>query len=91
MGILDQEAEVDDAFHKATPGVRRPLSHDANEEWIEKYERYNHVLRSAGESDRLVETKWEEWEETIARLTLDEVAYIISRCIAPPAHRFRPF
>ena len=72
MDILDNEASEDEAVRKELP-LDRMKSHEANAELIEKAERYRSILTQAAASDESVRQKWDEWEESITELTLDEV------------------
>ena len=72
MDILDNEASEDEAIRKELP-LDRMKSHEANGELIEKAERYRSILTQAAASDEIVRQKWDEWGESIAELTLDEV------------------
>jgi programmed cell death 6-interacting protein len=47
-------------------------------ELIEKASRYRNILGEASESDELIRQKWDEWEESIAELTLDEVIPLLA-------------
>jgi programmed cell death 6-interacting protein len=69
---LDNEASEDEAARKDF-FLTRPISHEANVELIEKASRYRNILAEASKSDELIRQKWDEWEESIAELTLDEV------------------
>ncbi|CAA7266857.1 unnamed protein product [Cyclocybe aegerita] len=71
LDILDSEASEDEAARKETP-LNRLKSHEANVELIDKANRYRSILTQAGESDESVRQKWDEWEESITELTLDE-------------------
>ncbi|KAI0077917.1 pH-response regulator [Panus rudis PR-1116 ss-1] len=73
MDLLDQEAEEDEAFREETRTDRAP-STEVNKELVEKGERYRRILENAAESDRVVRQKWEEWENNISVLTLDEAS-----------------
>jgi len=73
MDILDSEASEDEAARKEFPLNRQP-SHEANNEFIEKEQRYRDILEQAAASDELVRQKWDEWETNIVELTLDEVS-----------------
>lgn len=72
MDILDNEASEDEATRKEH-SLDRMKSHEANAELIAKAERYRSILTQAAESDESVRQKWDEWEESITELTLDEV------------------
>ena len=72
LDILDNEASEDEAIRKEVP-LDRMKSHEANVELIEKAGRYRSILTQAAASDESVRQKWEEWEESITELTLDEV------------------
>lgn len=72
MDILDNEASEDEAIRKDLP-LDRMRSHEANTELIGKTERYRSILTQAAASDESVRQKWDEWEEGITELTLDEV------------------
>lgn len=72
MDILDTEASEDEAARKEVP-LNRLKSYEANVELIEKSTRYRSILTQAAESDETVRQKWDEWEENISELTLDEV------------------
>jgi programmed cell death 6-interacting protein len=69
---LDNEASEDEAARKDF-SLTRPISHEANAELIEKASRYRNILIEASKSDELIRQKWDEWEESIAELTLEEV------------------
>ena len=69
---MDNEASEDEAARKEFP-LARPSSHEANAEFIEKANRYRNILAEASESDEHIRQKWDEWEENVAELTLDEV------------------
>ncbi len=69
---MDNEASEDEAARKDFP-LSRPSSHEANVELIGKASRYRNILEEASKSDELIRQKWDEWEESIAELTLDEV------------------
>ncbi|KAF8968115.1 BRO1-like domain-containing protein [Flammula alnicola] len=71
LDILDNEASEDEAARKEIP-LNRLKSHEANVELIEKATRYRSILSQATESDESVRQKWDEWEESITELTLDE-------------------
>ncbi|KAF8910637.1 BRO1-like domain-containing protein [Gymnopilus junonius] len=71
LDILDSEASEDETARKDL-GLSRLKSHEANIELIEKANRYRSILTQAAESDELVRQKWDEWEESITELTLDE-------------------
>ncbi|PPQ95240.1 hypothetical protein CVT26_014931 [Gymnopilus dilepis] len=71
LDILDSEASEDEAARK-DHGLNRLKSHEANVELIEKANRYRDILTQAADSDELVRQKWDEWEESISELTLDE-------------------
>jgi hypothetical protein len=73
LDILDNEASEDEAARKDF-FLSRPCSHEANGELIEKANRYRNILEEASKSDDLIRQKWDEWEESIAELTLDEVS-----------------
>jgi programmed cell death 6-interacting protein len=72
LDILDSEASEDEAARKEV-SLNRPKSYEANVELIEKASRYRSILSQAAESDELVRQKWDDWEESISELTLDEV------------------
>lgn len=72
MDILDAEASEDEAARNEIP-LSRLKSYEANVELIQKAERYRSILSQAAESDESVRQKWDEWEECISELTLDEV------------------
>ncbi|KAF8149996.1 BRO1-like domain-containing protein [Crassisporium funariophilum] len=71
LDILDSEASEDEAARKDVP-LNRLKSHEANVELIEKSARYRSILNQAAASDESVRQKWDEWEESITELTLDE-------------------
>lgn len=73
MDILDSEASEDEAARNEIPLNRLP-SHEANVELIEKERRYRRILADAGESDETIRQKWDDWEESIAQLTWNEVS-----------------
>lgn len=73
---MDNEASEDEAARK-DHGLNRLKSHEANVELIEKANRYRDILTQAADSDELVRQKWDEWEESISELTLDEVRFQI--------------
>ena len=75
LDILDGEASDDEAARKETP-LNRLKSYEANVELIEKANRYRSILTQATESDEFVRQKWDEWEESITELTLDEVILV---------------
>lgn len=77
MDILDSEASEDEAARRETP-MNRPPSHEANQDLVEKQQRYRTILTQAAESDELVRRKWEEWEDQITELTRDEVQTVSS-------------
>lgn len=72
MDVLDSEASEDEAARKEVP-IKRPPSHEANQELVQKQERYRKILTEAVGSDDVVRRKWKEWEKSILQLTLDEV------------------
>jgi len=74
---LDNEASEDEAIRKELP-LDRMKSHEANAELIEKAERYQNILSQAAASDESVRQKWDEWEDNITELTLDESTLEIS-------------
>ncbi|KAF9223431.1 BRO1-domain-containing protein [Gyrodon lividus] len=71
MDVLDSEASEDEAARKDTP-ITRPPSHEANQELVQKQERYRGILIEATHSDQTVREKWEEWEDAILQLAMDE-------------------
>jgi programmed cell death 6-interacting protein len=75
LDILDGEASEDEAARKEIP-LNRLKSYEANVELIEKANRYRSILTQAAESDESVRQKWDDWEESITELTLDEVILI---------------
>jgi programmed cell death 6-interacting protein len=75
LDILDGEASEDEAARKELP-LKRLKSFEANVELIEKANRYRSILTQATESDEFVRQKWDEWEESITELTLDEVILV---------------
>ncbi|KAF8183916.1 ALIX V-shaped domain binding to HIV-domain-containing protein [Pholiota molesta] len=80
LDILDSEASEDEAARKE--------SYEANVELTEKASRYRSILSQAAESDELVRQKWDDWEESISELTLDEAileASIPSTTVSPTA------
>ena len=72
MDVLDSEASEDEAVRKQVP-MKRPPSHEANQELVQKQKRYRSVLTQAAGSDAVVRQRWKEWEKPISQLTLDEV------------------
>ena len=76
MDILDSEASEDEAARNEIPLNRLP-SHEANVELIEKERRYRRILADAGESDETIRQKWDDWEESIAQLTWNEVSLFL--------------
>ncbi|KAF8842107.1 BRO1-domain-containing protein [Paxillus ammoniavirescens] len=71
MDVLDSEASEDEAARKEIP-ITRPPSHEANQQLVQKQERYRKILIEAAHSDQTVREKWEEWENVILQLTMDE-------------------
>ncbi|KAK0483604.1 BRO1-like domain-containing protein [Armillaria novae-zelandiae] len=71
MDILDTEASEDEVARKELP-LNRPPSYEANIELIEKEKRYRTILDQAKASDDTVRRKWDEWENNITDLTLNE-------------------
>lgn len=76
LDILDAEASEDEAARNQIP-LNRLKSYEANVELIQKATRYRNILLQATESDETVRQKWDEWEESITELTLDEVRLIL--------------
>ena len=76
MDILDAEASEDEKVRLEHP--ERPPSHQANEELTHKAERYRAILQQAAESDAVVRERWDEWQDSIERLTWDEVSIVMS-------------
>jgi len=74
LDTLDNEASEDEAARKDYP-LNRLKSHKANIELIDKANRYRDILSQAAESDESVRLKWDEWEQSIVELTLDEVRF----------------
>jgi len=74
LDTLDNEASEDEAARKDHP-LNRLKSHEANIELIDKANRYRDILSQAAESDESVRLKWDEWEQSIIELTLDEVRF----------------
>ena len=72
MDVLDQEAEADEEFQEESFNARSP-SQEANKDFVAKAERYRGILQRAAESDEVVRSKWEEWEQNITELTWSEV------------------
>ncbi|KAF8992832.1 ALIX V-shaped domain binding to HIV-domain-containing protein [Cyathus striatus] len=72
LDILDSEASEDEAARKSTPLGRSP-SHEANVELIEKSARYRSILEQAHGGDESIRQQWDDWEDNICALTLDEV------------------
>lgn len=72
MDVLDSEASEDEAARKEVP-MKRPPSHEANQELVQKQDRYRTILKEAASSDEVVRQKWREWEKPILQLALDEV------------------
>ncbi|KAI0034549.1 BRO1-domain-containing protein [Vararia minispora EC-137] len=84
LDVLDQEASEDEKHRHELP--QRAPSHEANEELTRKAGRYRSILEQAAESDAVVRTRWEEWEEHITALTWDEAtleASVPSSTISP--------
>ena len=75
---MDNEASEDEAARKDFP-ITRPVSHEANVKLIEKANRYRNILAEAATSDEHIRQKWDEWEESITELTLDEVIGPLSK------------
>lgn len=73
LEILDNEASEDEAARKDFP-LARPKSHEANTELIRKADRYRNILEEAKKSDEHIRQKWDEWEDRITELALDEVS-----------------
>ncbi|KAN0092781.1 BRO1-like domain containing protein [Tylopilus felleus] len=71
MDVLDSEASEDEATRKEV-SMKRPPSHEANQELVQKQERYRSILKEAASSDEVVRQKWREWEKPILQLALDE-------------------
>ncbi|PSR75597.1 hypothetical protein PHLCEN_2v9077 [Hermanssonia centrifuga] len=71
MDVLDQEAEADEEFQEESSNTRSP-SQEANKDFVAKAERYRGILQRAAESDEVVRSKWEEWEQNITELTWSE-------------------
>ncbi|KAI0671768.1 BRO1-domain-containing protein [Trametes maxima] len=72
MDVLDQEVDEDETLRENRPGLERPPSLEANRELITREQQYRKVLEQAQDSDSLVRTKWEEWEDSITQLTWPE-------------------
>jgi programmed cell death 6-interacting protein len=72
MDVLDSEASEDEAARKEVQ-LKRPPSHEANKELVQKQERYRTILTEAAGSDEVVRQKWVQWENPILQLALDEV------------------
>ncbi len=72
MDILDTEASEDEAARKAK-AIKRPASHEANQELVKKERRYRSILEQAAASDEIVRRKWDDWSDNITELTYDEV------------------
>ena len=72
MDILDSEATEDEAVQEAEQVSRTP-SHEANQPLIEKEKRYRSIIIQAKQSDDAVSKKWDEWEDNIMDLMIDEV------------------
>lgn len=72
MDVLDSEASEDEAARKEVQLKRLP-SHEANQELVQKQERYRKILTEAAGSDEVVRQKWMQWENPILQLALDEV------------------
>lgn len=72
MDVLDSEASEDEAARKEVL-MKRPPSHEANQELVQRQERYRTILTEAASSDEVVRQKWKEWEKPILQLALDEV------------------
>ena len=89
LDILDNEASEDEAARKELSLTRLP-SHEANVELIDKSVRYRSVLTQAAESDESVRQKWDEWEDSIRELTLDEVWTLPSILLFAEISFFRP-
>ncbi|KAH0833294.1 putative pH-response regulator [Lanmaoa asiatica] len=71
MDVLDSEASEDEAARKEVP-MKRPPSHEANRDLVQKQERYRSILTEAASSDEVVRQKWRQWESPISQLALDE-------------------
>lgn len=76
MDVLDSEASEDEAARKEIP-IKRPPSHEANQELVQKQERYRSILTEAAGSDEVVRQKWGQWEKSILQLALDEVGIFV--------------
>lgn len=76
MDVLDSEASEDEAARKEVP-IKRPPSHEANQELVQKQERYRSILTQAAGSDEVVRQKWRQWEKSILQLALDEVGAFV--------------
>lgn len=74
MDVLDHEASEDETARKEVP-MKRPPSHEANRDLVQKQERYRSILTQAAASDEVVRQKWREWEKAILQLVSDEVKY----------------
>lgn len=72
MDVLDSEASEDETARKEVP-MKRPPSHEANQELVQKQEKYRSILTEAASSDEVVRQKWMEWGKLISQLALDEV------------------
>ena len=81
MDLLDQEAVDDEKLQQklsASNSMKNRLSsHEANKDLTGEERHYREVLSQAAESDALVRAKWEEWEDTIIRLTWREVRFSV--------------
>lgn len=79
MDVLDSEASEDEATRKEVP-IKRPPSHEANQELVQKQEKYRNILIEAAASDEVVRQKWSQWEKLISQLALNKVeAYYLNR------------
>ncbi|KIY65859.1 BRO1-domain-containing protein [Cylindrobasidium torrendii FP15055 ss-10] len=71
LDILDDEATEDD-LARESGGVQRAPSHEANEALVGKERRYREIIVQARNSDETVRRKWEEWEDSIVDLIIEE-------------------
>lgn len=77
MDILDNEA-LEDESARTECGLLRPASHIANKDLIAKGSRYRGILEQAISSDAVVQSKWDDWEQSIIDLTAEEVRLSVS-------------
>ena len=77
MDFLDEEAFEDEKTRQEASEIpeiqNRQTSHEANVDLTDRQRRYRQVMDHAAESDAHVRVKWNEWEESIRRLTWSEV------------------